>query len=63
MKNVKVRISDLIEVNNAEITSDRINDPKIEGDRVFMTVDGIRISISIEDYEKITGENREHEEQ
>ena len=40
-------------VDNALIESKNIEDPVIEGDRVFITSFGVRFSISIEDYNEI----------
>ena len=40
-------------VDNALIESKNIEDPIIEGDRVFITSFGARFSISIEDYNEI----------
>jgi hypothetical protein len=44
-------------VDNALIESKNIEDPVIEGDRVFLTSFGLRFSISIEDYNEIIDEN------
>ena len=44
-------------VDNALIESKNIEDPIIEGDRVFLTSFGLRFSISIEDYNEIISEN------
>lgn len=40
-------------VDNALIESKNIEDPIIEGDRVFITSFGVRFSISIQDYNEI----------
>jgi hypothetical protein len=40
-------------VNNAIIEAGEIENPVIEGDRVFITISEVRFSVSLDDYNEI----------
>lgn len=54
-KTFTIQLLNGIKVDNALIESNGIEDPVIEGDRVFISYSGTRFSISLEDYNDIMG--------
>jgi hypothetical protein len=52
-KTFTIQLLNGFKIDNALIESKNIEDPIIEGDRVFITSFGIRFSISIQDYNEI----------